>query len=414
MILSHRGTEGLSAGGPAGNERLRPGNGMPTLMVANFETVGTPDPRTVSAPALTEKLRDTLSRFDAINIATGAPQTGIAADYRLRGFIEYLDNGTASVRFSLLDVRDGNVVWTRSFDRLGIGRERSALEELIVADVANALLQPFGVIRSCEDTKYLANGDGDPRYRCLLLTSDAFRSFDPNESAHARACLERLTALDPGFGDGFSYLASLNAREFVYGFGKGADDPGTLDRALLLARRGIELNPNSARAWQVLSTVLFSRQDIAAAFEAVQKALALNQYDQIIVGEYGGRLITNGKIEQGTAELQRAAGDGGVRPSWHHFYFFLANYIRDRLPEATHEAEEMTSDTYTHGLFARALTAALNGNKDKAQADWKKLVAIRSAGGGNPRGELDKYIFAPAILDRLMRDLRASGLYQGQ
>ncbi len=415
IVFAQRGeAPAISAGRPVGTAQFLPGNGMPTLLVDNFEVAGSPDPRAMSAPALQEKLRETFSRFDAINIATKASDSGTAINYRLRGFIDYLDDATTSVRFSLLDVRDGNVVWTRTYSRLVVSRDRTALEESIVADVANVLLQPFGLIRSRERTKYLASGAGDPRYRCLLLTSDAFRSFDPNESLRSRTCLEQLTAIDRGFGDGFSYLASLNNREYVYGFGQGADDPHALDRALQLARRGIELNPNSARAWQVLSTVLFSRHDSAAAFTAVQKALTLNQYDLIIVGEYGGRLITNGQIEQGMIVLQRAAGDGGVRPSWHHFYFFLANYMLDRLPEATREADDMTSDTYTHGLFARALTAALNGNKDKAQAVWSKLVAVRSAWRDNPRGELEKYIFAPAIVDRLLRDLVQTALYQGK
>jgi tetratricopeptide (TPR) repeat protein len=411
VVFAQRSGAPDQTAGPADTQPLRPGNGMPTLVVQDFQIVGTPDPRAPSAVNLFEKLRDTSSRFDAINIATDKPPGAAGtADYRLSGFIDYLDDDTTNVRFSLLDAHEGVVVWTRSFDRLPVARDRVAQEDSIAAEVATALLQPFGLIRSRERTKYLGSSQGDPRYRCLLLTSDAFRSFTSDESARARECLERLTARDPGFGDGFSYLAALNNREFVYGFGKGADDPRTLDSALLLARRGIELNPNSARAWQVLSTVLFSRHDTVAAFAAVEKAVALNKYDQIIVGEYGGRLITNGEIERGMTVLQSAAGDGGVRPSWHHFYFFLGHFMRGQLPEATHEADEMTTDSYTHGLFARALMAATNGDMDKARSTWAKLVAIRSAWRDNPRGELDKYIFAPEILNRLLRDLVATGL----
>ena len=404
----------LAASLPTSSETLRPGNGMPTLMVQNFEIVGTPDTRSVSATALTEKLRDSFSRFDAINIATEDVRTGPAIDYRLRGFIDYLDDGTTNVSFNLLDIGDGNAVWTRSFPRIRVAGDRSALEDSIVGDVATTLLQPFGIIRSRERSKMLANGASDPRYRCLLVTSDAFRSFDPAEHGVAQSCLEHLIAVDPGFGDGFSYLASLENREYVYGFGIGADDPNTLDQALQLARRGIEINPSSARSWQVLSTVLFSRHDTVAAFDALQKALTLNPYDLIIVGELGGRLITTGEIDRGMMMLQRAATEGNVRPSWHHFYLFLGNYMRGKLQEATYEADEMTSETYSHGLFARALTAALNGDGDKARALWAKLVVLRGAWRDHPRSELDKYIFADAILDRLMGDITRNGLAKAE
>src|SRR5262249_49771629 len=161
-------------------------------------------------------------------------------------------------------------------------------ENALVVQLASSLLQPFGIVRSREHNKYLANPGGDPRLRCLLLTADSFRSFDLAEHEAARSCLERLTEIDKGFADGFSYLAAALNREFVYGFGRNAADPRVLDQALALARRGIELNPASARAYQVLSTVLFSRGEIKEAFAAVERALALNPYDLIILGEYGG------------------------------------------------------------------------------------------------------------------------------
>jgi len=393
-----------------GLRALPPGNGMPILIIKNFDTTGATAANSFSASALFGKIINTFSRFDGINVVDAKDQVHGKIDYRFGGLIEYLDDGTADVRFDLTDVADGAVVWSKSFEHIAASEDWTAVENSISASVAIALLQPFGVIKSRDRSKFLAGGNGDPRYRCLLLAADSFRSFDPKESTRARSCLEALTEIDPGFGDGFSYLAALNNREFVYGFGQGADDPRTLDRALQLARRGIEINPNSARAWQVLSTVLFSRHDIAPAFAAVEKAVALNKNDLIIVGEYGGRLITNGEIERGMSVLQSAAGEGGVRPSWHHFYFFLGYYLLDKLPEATHEADEMTTDTYTHGLFARALMAAINGDKDKAQTYWNKLVVLRSTWRDNPRRELEKYIFAPTIVDRLMRDLAARGL----
>ena len=389
---------------------LPPGNGMPILIIQNFETRGVTDSRTFSAPALFGKVIDTFSRFDGINVVAAADQPRGKIDYRLGGSIEYLDDGTANVRFNLTDATDGAIVWSKSFDRMAVLGDWAGVENSITSSIAVTLLQPFGVIKSLDRTKFLAGGNGDPRYRCLLLAADSFRSFDPDQSTRASSCLEALTEIDHGFGDGFSYLALVYVREFVYGFGKGADDPRTLDVALQLARRGIELNPNNSIAWLILSAVQFGRNDIAAGFASIEKAMALNPNDPIIVSGYGGRLITNGEIDRGMAMLQRVAVYGDVLPSWHHFYLFLGYYMRGQLPEASHEADEMTSDTYTHGLFARALMAAINGDMDKARSTWAKLVVLRSAWRDNPRGELKKIIIAPAIVDRLLRDLAKSGV----
>src|SRR5262249_53698310 len=156
-------------------------------------------------------------------------------------------------------------------------------------------------------------------------------------------------------------------REFVYGFGRNAADPRVLDQALALARRGIELNPASARAYQVLSTVLFSRGEIKEAFAAVERALALNPYDLIILGDYGGRLVTVGEIERGLKILAQAAEHGTVRPSWHHFYLFLGNYLIGNFAEAGFHADQIANDAYPHGLVARVLVAAHNGDQARKE-----------------------------------------------
>jgi tetratricopeptide (TPR) repeat protein len=251
---------------------------------------------------------------------------------------------------------------------------------------------------------------GDPRPRCLLLAADSFRSFDLAEHTAARGCLERLTAVDKGFADGFSYLAALLNREFIYGFGTNAADPHVLDQALALARRGIELSPASARAYQVLSTVLFSRGETTEAFAAVERAIALNPYDLVIMGEYGGRLVTAGEIERGLKILGQSAQYGTVRPSWHHFYLFLANYIEGNFAEASFQADQMGNDAYSHGLVARALAAKHNGDLARQQRALRLLVGLRPAWRDDPRGELARLIPDKDIVERLARDLEAAGL----
>jgi len=407
-FLNHNNTPG-SKNDQLRSEYLQPGNGMPTLVVQNFETIGQPNPNIPFARTMFEKLRNALSRFDAINIGTQGSQS--KGNYQLRGFIEYLGDEGMNVRFSLLDVEDGNIVWTRNFDKLLFTKNLSAIEDSVAADVASTLLQPFGLIRSRERAKYLADDrHGDPRYRCLLLTADAFRSFDPSEDARARTCLEHFIEVDPGFADGYSYLAIVFNREWIFGFGKAANDPLALDTALKLARRGVELHPDNARAWEVLSAILFTRRDTTGAIAASQKAVMLNPYDVIIATDYGGRLITVGKIDEGMKILEDIPTSGGVRPSWEHFYLFLANYMRGKLPDAMHEADQMTSETYSFGLFARALMAATNGNRDKSQFYWNRLITLRSAWHDNPREELGRFISSPLILDRLMQGLATSGL----
>jgi tetratricopeptide (TPR) repeat protein len=397
---------------------LRPGNGMPTLLIHPPQILRGQNASGTGGIPLIDKLRAALARFETVNVAidqsraaAGSAAPTSPADYQLISTGEYRDDGTADVRFRLLDVAEGTVLWSRSFERLRIGADDTATEDRLARQVAMTLLPPFGVVRANERRKQLAGQAGDPRNRCIVETSESLRSFDPIQHSRARTCLEALTTRDPGFALGFSYLAALQTREFQYGFGApGMPDPALLDRALRAARQGVELSPESARGYQMLSTVLFARRDLPAAFAAGDRAIALNPYDMTILSDYGGRLIASGEIDRGMEMLNRAAEEGAVRASWYHFYLFLGSYLKGDIATAARHAALGNTESFPPGLVAKALVAASDGNREAARKSYDELVALRAAWRDKPREELARLFPAPEIADRLARDLANAGL----
>jgi len=405
---------------PATNALPR-GNGLPTINIESLRVLGTPRSGSIVAGALTEKLRDAFARFDTINVSFGPrpADNGASssvpspdarpADYRLSGSIEYAETAT-TILFQLIDTGEGTIAWSRTFDQPAAGTDPSAAEEAIVGALANTLLQSYGVIRARDRAKHLASAAGDPRYRCILEAADSFRSVDPGEHDRARACLEHVTSVDPGFAVGFEFLAVVYFREYLLDFAANAGDPPPLDRALRAARHAIEFAPASGRAYQMLFVVQYARRDIAAAFASGDKAMALNKYDMLTVAEYGGRLIMSGNVERGMAMLRRSTDSGSIHPSWHHFYLFLGNYLTGDMKEAAFQAEQITADDYPLGLVAKAIAARSAGNKDLARRTVQHLLGVQPAWRDDARRLLEKSIYEPAIVDRLLRDLAACGL----
>ena len=382
-----------------------PGNGMPTLLVDGLDVAGAAGVDVLLSANLLGSLRDAFARFDAINIAS--PTAEQRFDYLLTGSMELHPDRTATVSFRLIDSTDSTVIWSKSFDRLATAPDWSIAENVIVRDMAATLLQPFGVIHSRDRIKPLATGAGDPRYRCVLEASESLRSFDQEEHVRARDCLEQLTAIDSRFAIGLRYLAAIYLRGYL--FGGAPDDPAALDRAFDAANRAIQLQPESARGYHTLSSILFSRGDIASAFATDERAIALNKYDLAVLSDYGGRLVSVGQIARGMAKLE-AVEMGVQRQPSHQFYLFLGHYLEGDLAEATQYANQLTNDAFPLGLLARALAASANGEHDKALDALARLVALRPAWRSDTRGELRKFFPEPAILERLARDLAVAGL----
>ena len=339
---------------------------MPTIYIEPVRATGTPSKSNagqIAPTSLTDKIRDAFARFDTINVAS-EPRPAAGADYRLAGSLEYGETAT-TLRFQLIDTAENTIAWSHSFDYPAAAADQDAAEDAIVMGLTDALLQSYGVIRARDRAHQLAAPGGDPRYRCVLEAADSLRFPDP--PLHERACLERLTALDPSFAVGFEYLALIYYREDALGLPPRPGDAPALDRALRAARHAIELAPASARAYQDLFVVLYARHDVAAAFAAADKAIALNKYDLITCAEYGGRLIMTGEVARGLDMLRHAAAhSGGVLPAWQHYYFFLGNYLAGDMKQAAVHAGQITTDDYPLGLVARAIVAKRCGHGDEA------------------------------------------------
>jgi TolB-like protein len=401
------------------------GNGMPTINIESLRVVGAPRTGGIAAGTLAEKLRDAFARFDTINVSFGPRPADNAAssspssraaqpniDYRLTGSIEYGET-TTTILFQLIDSAEGTIAWSRTFEQPVAETDAAAAEEEIVVALANTLLQSYGVIRAHDRAKQLASPAGDPRYRCILEAAESFRSADLGEHDRARSCLEYLTTLDPGFAVGFEFLAIVYYREYLLDFAVKPDDPPPLDRALRAARHAIELAPASARAYQMLFVVQYARRDVAAAFASGDKAMALNKYDLLTVAEYGGRLIMTGDVARGMAMLRRTDNSGSIHPSWHQFYLFLGNYLAGDMKAAVFQAEQITADDYALGLVAKAIAGRASGNDELARRSIQRLLEVQPAWRRDGRRLLEKSIYDPAIVDRLMGDLAAAGLLGG-
>ena len=401
---------------------LPPGNGMPVLLMAPFEVSGAPGPHSISAHSLAEMLSNAFTHFDLVNVlpeprdrpAAPGPDSAPAheprADYRFSGSVEYGADGSAQLSFRLIDAADGSIIWSRAIDRVVADDGKASAEEKVVRDLAGTLLQPYGVIYARQRTRVLNGTDTDPRYRCLVDVIESFSSFDAGEFARGRDCLEQLRSRDPSFALGFSYLAAVDLREYLYGIGARPGDAPPLERGLIAARRGVELNPESSRAYEMVFVILFSRHEFAAAFEAADKAVALNRYDMRLLGAYGARLISSDDIEKGLALLRQAGNEGTVRPPFEEFFLFLGEYLRGDMSDAVFHADQISNDSFQLGLIARALAAAARGNGGAARAALARLVALNPAWRDDPRGTLERFFVAPVIVERLAGDLAAAGL----
>ena len=173
-------------------------------------------------------------------------------------------------------------------------------------------------------------------------------------------------------------------------------------------RRGKRLRcaPKARAAYLALLVVLFNRRDFPGAFAAAEKSIALNRYDMLALGEYGGRLIFTGEVERGLAMMRRADSFGAVRASWQLIYLFVGNYLTGDAPAAARFASQIPSRQFR----ARPGRAGTGGGQQRRcrrrPAGDRPLVQMQPSWRDDPRAQLARVIPDSGIVDRLLADLR--------
>jgi tetratricopeptide (TPR) repeat protein len=396
---------------PAHADDKRPFVG-PSIYIAPVMVSGNPILLAPTSSMLEVRLRDVFARFDDITVISELPhasQRRQPADYRLVTAIEPAANGTSNLRFQLIDSADGSIAWTRTVERLDTSTDQRYAQAGLVHEIAGELLQPFGVIHARERAKEAARHDRDPRYACLLQAFQYFRGADRTQHESVRACLQAAVTSDPSFASGFSSLARVYYREYMFGLPEEAATRA-LDRALNAARNAIDVNPSNVRAYHVLMDIHMARGEIGEAMAAGDRALALNPYDSDGAIQYASHLVLLGDVDRGVAMLRERVRYVGTMPMRYTSVLAIAAYLKSDFTTALAYANQLASDEFPFGLVIQAAARTNIGDREGAQAAAMRLAELRPNWRKDPRRELKKYLPLPWIVDRIEADLRAAGL----
>lgn len=384
----------------------------PVILVLPFSQSGEPGPGGFVFERLRRKLADAMSRFGATKVVVaGSPGRADAAaerwsDYRLSGDADFHADGTASLSFRLVDETDGTLVWSRVFARQRAGTDAAAAEDAVVRAMASAVAEPFGVLWSRERSAHALR---DPRRAVVIELIEYWRRFDPARHEIVYRKLAQLAADYPRYAIAQIGLAMVHHRDHIMDIERPGGVPA-LDLALRAAQQAVELAPAAARAHDMLCLVRFTRGEMGLAFEALDRAMALNPYDTNVLANQGTRLVAMGEAARGLAILEEVATHALVRPGWFEYFLFLGAHLQGDRDGAARYAATIMGDSSPWGLLSRALVACAAGRLEEARAAMDGLAALNPRWRTTPRRQLAKFFPTRAVQDRLLADLAPAGV----
>ena len=385
------------------------------VAVLPFENRSADPEQEYFAHGLTEDIITDLSRFrDLVVIARNSTfkvnGEGLAvAEIAKKLGARYIVGGSVSraggrvrIAVQLIDVTTEIYLWADRYDR-ELGDIFAVRDEVTrkIAATMGVRLQDAAIERALKK-----NASELDAYDCLLRARRFTSALNETMHSEARDLLERAVKLDPDYGDAYALLANVYLAEHRFEL-NALPDP--LGRALAMAQKAAEIDPQNAYARCWLAIVHFFRRENAQFKAEARRALDLNPNDPETLADIGHYYTFMGEFEKGV-ELTRSAIElNPLHPGWYHFSFARDHYNRSEYEETLADIERvnMPGFYWSHLMKAAAL-GQLGRPADKAVERMLKLKP-----GLSVHAELEKWNAAPSDMDHILDGLSKAGVRVG-
>ena len=303
----------------------------PKIAVLPFLNLSGDPGQAYFAEGVTDQIVTDLARFKALFVlsteSTAKYQEQSADPQHLNRElgVDYLLDGSVrrerdKIRLStrLVDAESGKIIWSETYGDELIPSNVFEIQEDVSQQVSAIVASNYGLIAEADLTEAQRRPPKSfAAYDCVLRYYHYQRSFDPQEHAKVRACLERAVELDPDYADAWAVLANIYAQEHRFGFNPRPELYDSHERSLTAAYRAVEIEPRNPTAQLMLANALFDRRNLAGFRAAGERAITLNPNDPDLLAHYGMRLTFIGEWERGLALVTKAIALNPEHPQWY-------------------------------------------------------------------------------------------------
>ena len=400
--------------GPVRPRAVAAAEDLPMIAVLPFNNMSDDGTQRYFADGLTEDIITELARFSSLSVVARnstfvyrdqavdlvAVGKSLGAQYVVEGSVRKLGD-RVRLTAQLIDAADGRHVWAERYDRQL--EDIFALQDELVHDIVTVL--PGQIEASDRKHALRKPARNMAAYDYYLQALECERRYDQEGIVAGRRALDKAVLLDPGFARAHALLAYFTFAEQWF-----ADvvDEDLLNRAVALAQRAVELDPNDNDCYAKLGTAYLNNCDYGQARHYLERAIEMNPHDSWTWSHYAWYLTTVGEHEKSLGYMSQREAIDPFPPNWHWETKGISEYSLGRYREAAVTLGRIAGEGYwIHGFLA-ACYGQLD-EPEKAQAHWSRMMALQ------PQATLESVFSANSNMMQLESDVEhwLDGLRKG-
>jgi adenylate cyclase len=337
-----------------------------------------------------------------LNVADVCRELGVR--YALEGGVRKAAN-RVRITAQLIDGTTGGHVWAERYDR--DLDDIFAVQDEVTRDIVAALalkLTPAEQKRvHHRDTENLE------AYEYFLRGRDQALRDTPEANAQARKMLERAIELDPRFSLAFSHLSRNHVLTYSNRWG---DDPEkSLELALELAERAVELDSSNSHAYFALSMAALWSKQHERARAAAEQCLAIDTNSADGHGALGLILVYLGEPREAVESLRNAMR---LDPHYRDIFLHLLALAHEQLEEYEQAVAVLKRRLVRkpESDISRVLLASVYGHMGRVEdsrTQWAEVLRINPEYSLEHRRKTLPYK-NPQDFEHIVDGLRMAGL----
>ena len=354
--------------------------------------------------------RESTRRFESGSIDPQEVGRRLGARYVLVGSVRRSQD-RLRITAKLLDAKDGDQLWSESYDRDLTAANVFAVQDEITERVVGLVGSPDAPLLKSKIQKELRakRPESLAAYECVYLSLWVYDTFKEDDHARARDCLERaVDKTTPDYALAWAHLAQMYFEEYKYGWNSR---PEPIERALTATKKALELDAQEQWAHYVEALILYVREkDLDLFYEAAERAIALNPNNAFILADLGLWMVYSGRFERGKALVEKSMILNPLHADWIHFALFLDYYRKGEYREAL--GVQLKMNVPNNQGIQTGLVAVYGqlGDTEKAKGTLAHILQLWPEFPENPRAWFVRRRFSAVVLESLMDGLRKAGL----
>ncbi len=306
----------------------------------------------------------------------------------------------------LIDAIKGNHLWSETYDR--------ELKDIFAVqdDITQKILTALQVqLTHGEQARLWARGTENLQaYLKYLQSFEKWRQMNEESNALARQLAEEAVALDPQYASAYIRLAAIHILDVFLGSSKSPKD--SMKQAMELNKKGLALDDSLPDAHSQLGILYaMTRQHDLGVAEA-ERGVELNPNSAVAHDLLGMTLNYAGRPEEAIPVLKKAIRLEPLAPGKYYYHLGWAYLFTGQCDEAISACEEAVRRA-SNNLFAHTgLTVAYSmcGREEEARAAAAEVLRINPNFSCDYHEKKSSPYKNQADVDRYIGALRKAGL----